>query len=128
MADINDFLLDQLKKLDSKLDEIKDQGMKSSAFLDAHEMKDQELRDDVKKINVSMDKQANLLGEYNQSLREHMKRTQLLENRLDPIEKRFVETTILEKHRVSKYKIMLAVFAAITSLLAGIAAVLQFIH
>ena len=131
MDNIQEFLLNKLDKLDEKLDEIKEQNSHTKLALQAHEIKDDQIRDEVIKLSGQLHNQSKLLEDYNSSLKEHMRRTEMLENRQDsldgrmlPIEKTMEEQKIVEKHKSVRSRKTILVFTIITTIISVIAAVL----
>lgn len=128
---IQEFLLSKLDKLDGKLDEIKEQNSNTKLALQAHEIKDDQIRDEVIKLGGQLHNQSKLLEDYNLSLKEHMRRTEMLENRQDsfdnrilPIEKNIEEQKIVEKHKATKSRKTILIFTIITTIISVAAAVL----
>lgn len=86
------YILDKLEKLDDKLDQVRvDQEGARKAF-DAHEKKDDERHQEIKKMTDKVlfyiDKNSVRLDTYNSQLEEHIRRTNLLEQRTDWLEDR----------------------------------------
>ncbi len=124
MTDINEFILNKLDKLDNKLDNIKDDQAETRVALENHEKRDEEIHQDVKKMGSELANQSKLLGEYNQSLREHMRRTQMLEDKVDPMHKEWADRQVIVKHKMKTWKKIAAfigIAATVVGLLAGIA-------
>ena len=131
MSDINEFLLNKLDKLDGKLDTIREEQLVSKAAFGAHEDRDQEMHVDVKSMNVELKNQSKLIGDYNQSLKEHMRRTEMLENKVEPMFTEFSNVKLLQKAKSEKRKKMLkiaGVISVIVGIAAGIAQVLALFH
>ena len=118
MQDLKDFLLNKLDKLDDKLEEIKDQNIRTSVLLETHEKKDQELREDVRALNAHFTVQARQLSEYNESLREHIRRTELLEGKILPIEKAFNSEQAVEEYQEGKTKRIVMILSGLAALVA----------
>ena len=99
MSDFNDFVLRMLERLDSKLDDVR----KSQA-------------EGQKTAEI----QALRLEEYNESLREHIRRTELLESRVEELEDikklQHAKSSIIARH----WK-MLSIIAATISAIAAAA-------
>jgi len=85
MSDIQQFILNKLEKLDEKLDEVREHNASMRASFDSHVVIDKEIHDEVIKLADSIDKHSNLLDQYNQQLEIHMKRTDILENKVLPL-------------------------------------------
>ena len=131
MSDINEFLLNKLDKLDGKLDTIREEQLVSKAAFGSHEDRDQEMHDDVKGMGAELKNQSKLLGDYNQSLKEHMRRTEMLENKVEPMFMEFNDAKLLQKAKSEKIKKMLkiaGVISVIVGIAAGIAQVLALFH
>jgi hypothetical protein len=131
VSDINEFLLNKLDKLDGKLDTIREEQLVSKAAFGSHEDRDQEMHDDVKSMGTELKNQSKLLGDYNQSLKEHMRRTELLENKVEPMFTEFQDKQALEKIKQAKRKKILkiaGVISVIVGIAAGIAQVLALFH
>jgi len=131
VSDINEFLLNKLDKLDGKLDTIREEQLVSKAAFGSHEVRDQEMHDDVKGMGAELKNQSKLLGDYNQSLKEHMRRTEMLENKVEPMFVEFADVKLLQKAKSEKIKKMLkiaGVISVIVGIAAGIAQVLALFH
>lgn len=102
---------DMLNKIDEKLDEVvdsihkidKESALQKHAF-DAHTKQDEQMYDELKRMN-------DILQQNTESLREHMKQTQLLKDtvlkidaRLAPIEIERIEEEAVRKYRNAKLK------------------------
>jgi chromosome segregation ATPase len=91
------FILDKLEKIDDKLDQVKIEAAESRKSFDAHEAKDEDRHKDLKKMHESIDvkisDQNKQLSDYNFQLKEHIRRTELLEEVVKPV---------LEKHTKEK--------------------------
>lgn len=125
--EINDFLLNKLDKLDTKLDQIKDQQVEFKVAFETHEERDKEIQNDVKTMGASVKDQSNLLADYNQSLREHMRRTSLLEAKVEPLHVKYTEDGVAAKLHSQRVKLALKVLGIIATLAtigAGIAQML----
>jgi uncharacterized coiled-coil DUF342 family protein len=90
MSDVQQFILNKLEKLDEKLDEVREHNTNFKTSFAHHLLRDEEIHKEVVKLGNSIDKHSNLLDEYNQQLEEHMRRTEILENKVLPL--------IQEKH------------------------------
>ena len=131
MSDINEFLLNKLDKLDGKLDTIREEQLVSKVAFGGHEERDQEMHDDVKSMGTELKTQSKLLGDYNQSLKEHMRRTELLENKVEPMFTEFQDAKTLQKIKSEKRKKLLkiaGIISVIVGIAAGIAQVLALFH
>lgn len=125
---INEFLLNQLEKLDEKLDEIKEQGSETRAALLAHEVRDEQIHEDVKKMGGQLAEQSHLLDEYNKQLEIHiamsknlMKRQDVLDGRLQPLEKERSDRIAVQKHTTKRWK-KIAFWLSIIATTIGIVA------
>lgn len=106
MSDINEFVLNRLDKIEDKVDCVGD------------------------KLSEQMATQNRLLGEYNQSLREHMRRTQILENKVEPMHELYEEKIVADKIFSKKWKkisIIIGTIATAVGILTGIASLLGMI-
>jgi len=94
MSDIQQFILNKLDKLDEKLDEVREHNIRMSTSFDSHVIIDKEIHEEVIKLADSISKHSNLLDQYNQQLEIHIKRTDILENKVLPLleEKNELET------------------------------------
>lgn len=108
---INDFLLNQLEKLDEKLDEIKGQVSETKIALQSHEVRDEQIHEEVKLMGAQLAEQSKHLGEYNKQLEIHiamsknlMKRQDFLDGRLQPLEKDRNERIAVEEHATRRWK------------------------
>ena len=86
--------------------------------LERIEAKTDKLHDEVTAITVKQEIHTHHLADYNESLREHMRRTQLLENRVDTLEKHTAQERLRESFIRRNWK-MLATIAGIGSAIAG---------
>jgi chromosome segregation ATPase len=103
VTDINEFILNKLDKMDEKLDDVKD------AQADA---------------KVQLAKQSAQLDDYNKSLEEHMRRTDLLEGMVKPMHKEWTDKQAVEQAKMKTWKKVAAIVglaATLVGLLAGIA-------
>ena len=121
--EINEFLLSKLDKLDEKLDDIKTQQVESKIALQSHEERDKLIHEDVKEATVQLGEQTKLLGEYNKSLQEHMRRTELLEKKVEPLHVEYVDKEVSKKIKAEKRKKLikqLTVAGIVIGIIAGI--------
>jgi archaellum component FlaC len=102
VTDINEFLLNKLDKIENKIDSVKDEQLT----------------------------QAKLLGDYNESLREHMRRTEILEKKVKPLHTQYEEELLAEKLKMKTWKKLVAAVGIIGTLVGlgvGIAQLLGLI-
>lgn len=107
MTDINEFILNRLDKSEEK-----------------QEKRDEEIRSALSDVGDELSNQSKLLSEYNQSLREHMKRTRMLEDKVEPMHKEWADAKVVEKHKMKTWKkvmVGLGIAGAVVGLLTGIA-------
>jgi hypothetical protein len=100
MSDTIDFIQRRLEKLEDKIDAGND------------------------KISDQLDIQSKLLSDYNTSLREHMRRTELLEGKVEPMHVKFTEDSIADKIKSRDWKKILMILGAIATvvgIITGIA-------
>ena len=103
MTDINEFILNKLDKMDSKIDDLKDGQSDAKAELS---------------------KQSNQLELYNKSLEEHMRRTDLLEGMVKPMHQEWTDNKVVDKHKMKTWKkvaAIMGVVGTVVALLVGIA-------
>lgn len=131
MSDINDFILSKLERLDEKLDDIKLQNISIDTASKNHEAKDALRHEEVMKLSGQLDGQSKLLGDYNDSLKEHIRRTELLEKKVDanevrfsPIEKEYKDKQVEAEVRHKWGKKWVAIAGAIGTII-GVAAAIQ---
>jgi hypothetical protein len=96
--------------------------------LDAHADKEHETWLQNHKILVD---NAKYLAEYNASLKEHMRRTEQLEERVDPIEKDFTDRTVTSRVFWSKIKtasIVIGCLGGIAGLGWSILSIIEFLQ
>jgi len=126
------FILDKLEKIDDKLDQVKIENVEARKSFDAHEHKDEDRHKDLKamhaKISDKLSTQSEQLTEYNYQLKEHMRRTELLEIRQDvikqtiePLIAKDQETTIMNKYVSEKWSHRIKVLT-VASLIIGMLA------
>jgi hypothetical protein len=123
ILEINEFLLSKLDKLDSKLDDIKKEQIESRVALQSHEERDKLIHEDVKGAAVQLTEQSKLLAIYNQSLQEHMRRTALLEDKVEPMHVEFKDRQVHDKVKSDRLKRRvkwLGVIGIIIGIVAGI--------
>ena len=100
MSDTIDFIQRRLEKLEDKIDSGNE------------------------KISDQLDLQSKLLSDYNTSLREHMRITELLENKVEPMHAKFTEDSIADKIKTRDWKKIgwiLGIIATIVGIVTGIA-------
>ena len=120
---------EMLSKMDQKLDEVSDSihkvdkevALQKAAF-DEHIKQDEKMYEELKRMN-------DILQQNTESLKEHMHRTELLEDivkkmdaRLSPVEVRHIEEEAVKKHK----KEILIMSAKIVGALAAAVAVIAF--
>jgi len=127
VVDINEFLLSKLDKLDEKLDGIREEQLLTKVALNSHEDRDKEIHEDVKMMGSDLKKQCKQLGEYNQSLKEHMRRTEMLENKVEPMFVEFQDKKLLAEARNKKLKKWAKIIGAISVVVGIIAGIAQII-
>lgn len=126
MDDLKEFLLHRLEKLDNKLEEIKDQNVRTSILLETHEKKDEELRNDVKRLGEHFEVNSKLLGDYNDQLREHIRRTEILEAQVAPIDKAYQTKLAVESYKEDKVKKTLVILGGLGTVIGIIIGVLEY--
>lgn len=104
MGDIQQFILSKLDRLDEKLDEVREHNAAMKATFEHHIINDEIIHKDIMKFSDSIDKHSALLDQYNQQLEEHMKRTEILENKILPLVIKEDEKRTVEKWRENKIK------------------------
>lgn len=124
---INEFVLNQLEKLNEKLDDIREQVSETKTALRSHEVRDEQIHDEVKLMSAQLTEQSKHLGEYNKQLEIHiamsknlMKRQDILDGRLHPLEKERSERIAVEKHTMKRWK-KVALWLGIIATAIGIA-------
>lgn len=103
MSDTVDFIQRRLEKLEDKIDIGHD------------------------KILSQLDQQSKLLNDYNISLREHMRRTELLEGKVEPMHVKFQEDSIaalIKSRDWKKIVIILSTIATVIAICTGIASLI----
>jgi hypothetical protein len=131
VSDINEFLLNKLDKLDGKLDTIREEQLVSKAAFGSHEERDQEMHVDVKTMGAELKNQSKLLGDYNQSLKEHMRRTELLEDQVKPLYAEYNDKQLLVKLKSDRRKKILkwaGIVSVVIGIMAGIAQIISVMH
>jgi chromosome segregation ATPase len=126
-----DYLIRALERLNDRLDDIDKKQSETRTMLEVH-VKTSEITEEHAKtrhddIKQNITKQAKQLELYNQYLKEHMRRTELLENRIKPIEDDYVLRKT-KKNLISANWKKISMFAAILSSFgAAVWAVVQII-
>lgn len=123
MTDINEFLLNKLDKLDEKLDHIKEDQAETRIALQNHEKRDEAMCDNVNKMGTELVIQSKLLSEYNDSLREHMRRTKMLEDKVEPMHREWSDRQVIVNHKTNVWKKVVTVIGVITAIAGAIAAI-----
>jgi Mg2+ and Co2+ transporter CorA len=103
MSDINEFVLNRLDKIEDKIDDAND------------------------RVFSQLTEHNRLLSDYNESLREHMRRTKLLEDKVDPMHQSYQEKIIADKLHSNRWKRWLMILGAVSTLvglLTGLASLL----
>lgn len=120
---------EMLSKIDTKLDEVSDAVHKvdkevalQKAAFDDHLKQDEKMYEEFRRMN-------DILQQNTESLKEHMHRTELLEDlvqkmdlRLAPIEREKIEKEAIQKYRKEKLIQIAKVAGAITAVLGALAA------
>lgn len=134
MSDI-DRLWEKLEKLDDKLDEMNSKHTSNTVTLEHHTRQEDELFKDLKTIGSQLSQQSKLLDDYNTSLREHIRRTEILEEKVEPMFGEYTERKIGEKlqlekdvTKTSKWKRHATIFGTISALVALVAGIVQLIR
>ena len=130
------FILDQLEKLDNKLDQVRLESTKLTEAFKQHEKKDEDIHKDVRdmaaKFTAQLDAQCEALKKYNAQLEEHMKRSDLLEKshekmweRVKPVVDKYEEAKIVEKVTSDKWKKWVKISAAVGTVAGAIYTVMK---
>ena len=106
----DDFIIHMLERLDQKTDEI---------IRQTHE--------DVLTLHDTASQQNVLLARYNESLQEHMRRCDLLENRVIPLETDLQRRGISGDLRLARAKKWTAIAATLSALAGGAWYIVQII-
>lgn len=119
---------EMLSKIDQKLDEVsgsihkvdKEVALQKAAF-DEHIKQDEKMYEEFKRMN-------DILQQNTESLKEHMHRTELLEDivkkmdaRLSPVEVRHIEEEAVKKHRKEVFIMSAKIVGALAAAVAVIA-------
>ena len=127
MIDIQQFILNKLDKLDEKLDEVREQNTSMRASFESHTVRDEEIHGEVVKLGDSIDRHSDLLDEYNRQLTEHMRRTEILENRVLPLVEEKNELKTVQKWRNSKIQSSIKIFGWLSAIGGFVIVVLEII-
>jgi uncharacterized coiled-coil DUF342 family protein len=127
MSDIQQFILSKLEKLDEKLDEVREHNASFKASFADHLRRDEEIHGEVIKLGDSIDRHSTLLDQYNQQLDEHMRRTEILENKVLPIVIKQEEEKTVEKWRDNKLKKSMKILGWLSALGGLVVIVLEII-
>lgn len=109
------FILDRLEKLDSKLDQVRDESLKLSTALRSQDKRDEDIQREVKEMSdkfcQQLESQRQELQKYNGHLEEHMKRSDILESshkkmweRVEPIVQAYEDEKVVQKYFSEKAK------------------------
>jgi len=79
----NDFILRMLERLDEKMDDLIQRQAEHKTTLDVHVKTEEDLQ---ARNQTILSKHSDHIAEYNEQLKEHMRRTDLLEKRVEPLE------------------------------------------
>jgi len=132
------FILDKLEKIDDKLDQVRIENAEGRESFNAHEVKDETRHQDLKDMNsniiAQLGTQDKQLTEYNSQLKEHMRRTDLLEesqgnmqDKLTPLVKEAEATAAVKTYFSEKWAKRIKVLSAISLTLGIIVAIMKFI-
>ena len=97
MSDIQQFILNKLEKLDEKLDEVREHNTNMRTLFDSHVIFDKEIHEEVTRLTNGLNKHSNSLDQYNQQLELHIKRTDILENKVLPLINQKLEQDTVNK-------------------------------
>lgn len=115
------------QKLESKFDKIAEKQENLHSYMISHEALDNATLQEVTKLNGNLSAQIDRLDEYNEQLEIHIKRTNILEDRLVPIIEKHVEEKVVEGWKESKIKTFAKWAGAITATVAVITAIADFV-
>jgi len=116
MSDVQQFIISKLEKLDEKLDEVRQQNAAMRAAFDAHTERDEDIHSEVVKLGDSIDRHSQLLDEYNSQLEEHIRRTEILENKVLPLVVQNTEAKTIEKWKSTRMQKTMKTIGWLTSL------------
>jgi hypothetical protein len=130
------FILDKLEKLDDKLDQVRVDNAKINEAVIAHEKRDQEIHKDVLEMSRTMAneiaKQNASLNIYNDHLKDHMRRTELLEKshanlreRAEPVIQAYESEKTVDKYISDKWAKRLKILGGISVALGIIVTLVQ---
>lgn len=122
MDDIGRFILEKLEKLDDKVDDIQAQGVETKTRLEAQ-------ANAIEKTASNLSTMGEKMGDYNEQLGIHIKRSEMLEDqhnkyvaRLKPILDEHIDGKAVRKHSAAvwaaRIKIMTGISLGLT-ILAG---------
>lgn len=127
----NDFILHMLERLNEKMDDLSKQQSATKIELEVHvktsKITEENIKADTAEIKQALAKQSEHLRVYNQQLKEHMRRTELLESRLNPIEKDFIARTTKKGFVAAHWKKASVMAAVVSSLAAAGWAIVQIV-
>lgn len=125
----NDFILRMLERLDEKLDDLMkrsaDQGAALAGHISAEDSVMDSVREDIQSINDALHIQSTHLAQYNDHLKEHMRRTELLEKRVEPLERDFLEREVKVQWTTKHWKKLGLVAAALSGIAGAIWSAVQ---
>ena len=127
MIDVQQFILNKLEKLDEKIDEVREHNAAIKLAFETHILRNEDIHSEVVRLGDSIDKHSNLLDEYNQQLEEHMRRTEILENKVLPLALKQEEEKIVSKWQDGRIKRAMKILGWVSSVGGFIVIVLEII-
>jgi hypothetical protein len=128
MSDIQQFILNKLDKLDEKLDEVREHNAAIKASFESHAVKDEEIHGEVIKLGDNIDRHSKLLDEYNRQLEEHMRRTEILENKVLPLVIEKNEQKAVDKWKDSRLNKTMKIFGWLSAIGGFIVIVIEILN
>ena len=130
------FILDKLEKIDDKLDQVRIESAEARKSFDAHEDKDEDRHQDIKSMHddiiIQVSSQNEKLSEYNDHLRDHMRRTELLEenqecmqDRLRPLVKAASDKAAVKTYFSEKWSKRIKILTVVSVTLGIIATLVK---
>jgi len=125
----SDFILRMLERLDEKMDDIVQKHAEYKAYFDVHARTDETLHlkiaSETQAMQQILSEQSKHIAEYNHHLKEHMRRTELLENRVVPLEADLYNRKSKHGFILSHWKKISLVTAALSAAAAAIWTMIQ---
>ena len=123
MDETTQIILSKIARLEDRLDEARESSAEMRALLGGSHTQNERIQEEISKIADIIDRQTVLLSDYNRQLEIHIKRTNLLEEKVWPIVEAKMQEETVKNWQKAKNKRLMTIIATVSGI-AGLIGIL----